>query len=133
MKTLVLSNGRLEERDIENTLDTLQEIVGGYIEIPYLGKTFADNGIDAIINEEGKLIDGINPEIAIVDGENWQILDIVFGNCIFVSHNDEGETIGLNDKQIAIVKEELKEVTTLINARTYKPFNIRTLVICKSI
>ena len=36
MKTLILSNGKLEEKEIENTLETLQKIVGGYIEVPYI-------------------------------------------------------------------------------------------------
>ena len=107
MKVLVLSNNKFEEREIENTLEALQEIVGGYIEIPFLSRVFNDNGIDVIINEEGKFIDGMNPEIAIVDGETKDILDIVMGNCIFASHNDEGDTVGLTEAQMKIVMREL--------------------------
>ena len=68
MKVLVLSNNKFEVKEIENTLEELQAIVGGYIEIPFLSRVFADNGIDVIINEEGKLIEGMKPEIAIVSG-----------------------------------------------------------------
>ena len=107
MKVMVLSNGKLEVRDINNGLGVLQEIVGGYIGIPYMGDKFRDNGIDIII-KEGKLIDGLNPEIAIIDNEAGQVLDIVYGNCIFASHDDEGETISLNDKQMQIVAKSLK-------------------------
>lgn len=110
MKVLVLSNVKLETREIENTLEAFQGIVGGYIEIPYLSKRFSDSVIDVVINEEGKFIDGLRPEIVVVDKATQQTLDIVYGNCIFVSHDDEGNFIELNDEQIKIIMEELKIV-----------------------
>lgn len=108
MKVLVLSNGVLKEKEIGNGLEDLQAIVGGYIEVPYISKTLNDNGIDVIINEEGKFIEGLKPEIIIVDKKTQQILDVVMGNCIFASHDAEGETISLSEKQINIVKDVLK-------------------------
>ena len=129
MKVLVLSNGELKEQEIGNGLEHLQKIVGGYIEIPFLGDTFRNNGIDVIINEEGKLIDGLKAEIAIVNEKQGNILDIVYGNCIFASHDDEGETVGLNDEQIQIVMEELETVIELMNKRTFEEFEVRVLFI----
>lgn len=113
MKVLVLSNNKLEVKEIDNTLEELQKIVGGYIEIPYLSKRFNDNGIDVIINEEGKFIEGLKPEIAVIDGATKQILDVINGSCVFVSHDEEGNTIELNDKQMKIVIEELRMEATL--------------------
>lgn len=113
MKVLVLNNNNFEVKEIENTLENLQKIVGGYIEVPFLSRVFNDNGIDIIINEEGKFIEDCKPEIAIVDGETKQVLDVVHGNCIFASHNEEGDTIGLTEKQLAIVLQELKMDVTL--------------------
>lgn len=129
MKVLVLSNGELKEKEIGTELEDLQEIVGGYIEIPFLGNKFLDNDIDVIINEEGKLIDGMRAEIAIVNEEHGNILDIVYGNCIFASHDEEGETIGLNEAQIQIVMEELETVIELMNKRTLEEFEVRVLFI----
>mgnify|MGYP003290668597 CR=1 FL=1 len=129
MRVLVLSNGELKEQEIGNGLEHLQKIVGGYIEIPFLSQKFLDNGIDVIINEEGKLIDGLKAEIAIVEEKRGSILDIVYGNCIFASHDDEGETIGLNDEQIQIVMEELETVIELMNKRTFEEFEVRVLFI----
>lgn len=106
MKVLVLSEGNLKEQEIDNTLEALQKIVGGWIEIPFLSRRFADEDIDMIINEEGKLI-GLEPQIALLQKETFKLLDLVMGNCIFASHDEEGNTIGLNDEQIQIVKEEL--------------------------
>lgn len=108
MRVIVLSNGKLEVKEIENTLEELQKIVGGYIEFPFISKVFKDNIIDVIINEEGKYIEGLKPEIALIDGKSKKVLDIVFGNCIFASHDKEGNTIALNDGQIKIVMQELQ-------------------------
>lgn len=113
IKTIVLSNGKLEVKEIENTLENLQSIVGGYIEIPFLGGKFNENKINPIINEEGKYIDGLRPEIALIDGNTKRVLDIVYGNCIFASHDMHGETISLNEEQIEIIMEELKNDVTL--------------------
>ena len=129
MKVLVLSNGKLEIKEIENTLEELQKIVGGYIEIPFLSKVFVDNIIDIIINEEGKYVEGLKPEIAIVNSKTKQVLDIIYGNCIFASHDIEGNTIALNDKQIEIVKEELNNEVVLYDKNTDKEVLVKVLFV----
>lgn len=129
MKVLVLSNGELKEKEINNTLEVLQEIVGGYIEIPFLSRDFNDNEIDIIINEEGKFIEGLEPEIAVIDGTTQRILDIVYGNCIFASHDTEGNTTELNEEQIKIVKDKLKMDIVLKDQRADKHYLVRALLI----
>ena len=129
IKVTVLSDGKLTTKTIHNTLHALQQIVGGYIEIPYIGDTFTENGIDMIINDEGKFIEGLKPEIAFVDSTNGKIMDIVYGNCIFASHDDEGNTISLNEAQTEIIKNELNTVIELINAKTFETFEVRAVVI----
>lgn len=127
MRVLVLKNGKLQEKEIKNSLEELQSIVGGYIEFPFLGNRFRDNTIDAIINEEGKFIEGLKPEIAMVDGETKSVLDIVYGNCIFASHDEEGNTIGLNDEQVKIVMEELQMNVLLSYKDSEKEFVAKAL------
>lgn len=127
MRVLVLKNGKLQEKEIKNSLEELQSIVGGYIEFPFLGNKFRDNTIDVIINEEGKFIEGLKPEIAMVDGETKSILDIVYGNCIFASHDEEGNTISLNDEQIRIVMEELQMNVLLSYKDSEKEFVAKAL------
>lgn len=129
MRVLILSNGMLEEKEIENTLEELQGIVGGYIEFPLLGGVFKKNIIDTIINEEGKYIEGLKPEIALIDSNTKKILDVVYGNCIFASHDNEGNTIGLNDKQIKIVKQELQMDVTLTFQDVGKEFIVKALFV----
>ena len=129
MKVLVLSNGELKVQDIGTGLEELQKIVGGHIEIPFLSKVFRDNAIDMIINEEGKFIGGLKAEIAIVNEEQGNILDIVYGNCIFASHDDEGNTVGLTEEQVKVVEEELETVIELMNTKTFEDFEVRVLFI----
>lgn len=127
MRVLVLKNGKLQKKEIKNSLEELQSIVGGYIEFPFLGNRFKDNAIDVIINEEGKFIEGLKPEIAMVNGETKSILDVVYGNCIFASHDEEGNTIGLNDEQIKIVMEELQMNVLLSYKNNEKEFVAKAL------
>ena len=129
MKVLVLSNGELKVQEIGTELEDLQKIVGGYIEIPFLSQKFFEHGIDIIINKEGKLIDGLKAEIAIVNEKQGNILDIVYGNCVFASHDDEGNTIGLAEEQIEIVNNELETIIELMNRKTFEEFEVRVLFI----
>lgn len=108
MKVLVLTNGNFETREIKDNVEELRKIVGGYIEIPFLKEAFTKNGIDVIINEEGKFIEDLRPEIAVVDRLTNQVFDVIMGNCIFTSHDEEGNTIELNEEQYKIVMNELQ-------------------------
>lgn len=129
MKVLVLSNAEFKKQEIDNTLEELQKIVGGYIEYPYLSKRFNDNEIDIVINEEGKFINGLRPEIAIVNKVTEQILDVVYGSCVFVSHDEDGNTIELNEEQTQIVMEELQMEAVLTYKETGKDVITKVLFV----
>ena len=58
-----------------------------------------------IINEEGK-VNRLQPQLAIY--QDNKIVDVICGNIIFASANEDGDTIGLTDEQIEVVKEVLK-------------------------
>ena len=119
----------IEEREIKDSLEGLQQIVGGYIEIPFLSPVFNENEIDVVINEEGKFIEGLEPEIAIIKKEVNVILDIVYGNCIFASHDHEGNTTELNEEQLKIVAEELKHGVMLFNSNDNVKHFVRALIV----
>lgn len=129
MKVLVLSGNTLEEREIENTLEALQGIVGGYIEVPFLSRVFNENKIDIIINEEGKYIDGLEPEIVVMDKATQRIIDVVYGNCVFASHDYEGNTIELNEEQKRIIKDKLELDMYLQNPETGKHYLVKGLFV----
>ena len=100
LKGLKLSTDRtctkFEIPDGLNTLDVLQGQVGGYIEIPHIVPQFNELGIDMVINEEGKLL-GLEPTLAILKGS--QVVEVICGPILFVSHNEEGDTVSLNANQ----------------------------------
>ena len=99
---------------IENTLDGLRDIVGGWIEMPSISQKLSDNKISVIINEEGKLIDGLHPSMIATE-----IQDIIFGNVVFAGLSRSGDTISLTDNQIEIVEKLLCESSNLCStART---------------
>ena len=105
IKVLVLNDLELKEKEIDNSLKALQNEVGGYIEIPSFSRKLSENNIDMIINEEGK-VNRLQPQLAIY--QDNKIVDVICGNIIFASANKDGETIGLTDEQIEVVKEVLK-------------------------
>ena len=76
-----------EVKEIEDTLEAMQEVVGGYIELVAL-----PNKLDFYVNEEG-LIQGL-PFNTHIRGNP------VVGTIFAASRNSSGDTIGLNKSQI---------------------------------
>lgn len=87
--------------EIENTLDALQEIVGGDIEIPY--NPDLPEGVQLVCNEEGKYADDPQPNIY------WGDSDVIYGDMFFMSHNKKGEAISLTEQQIEQAKQFAEE------------------------
>lgn len=76
--------------EIAPTLDAMQAIVGGYIEIVPIG----NSGLDLCCNEEGKL-EGLPLNVAIFGGQ-----DVVAGDCFLLRHDDEGEAASVTAADI---------------------------------
>lgn len=83
------------EIEIEDKLEILQTLVEGLIEVIELTP-----GIDMICNEEGKLI-GLEENINLD-------YDIIVGDVIICSHDNEGNFVGLTEEQKKIVDRELE-------------------------
>lgn len=96
----------------ELTLEYMQGIVGGYIEMPYLSEALDSRKIDIVINEEGKL-EGLEPNMMVM--HKGQIVDIVVGDMLFVANDGQGNTIGLDDKQLEYLKELFEHHAVLTN------------------
>lgn len=95
-------------------LEFLQQSVGGYIERVAFDEEFDRRNIDMWINEEGKFNGNFKPTFIVVEKEEpGKILDIIMGDVVFTSSNEEGETIGLNDVQIQYIKSKLSKVAVL--------------------
>ena len=87
--------------EIENTLENLQKIVGGYIECIY---PFEDN-VGLICNEEGTLI-GLEPNRVLRDDEG-NAVDIIFGTFI-ITGLTEDDFGSLTDEQAEYYLEMLR-------------------------
>ena len=89
---------QIEIRPFKEPLEYLQGLVGGYLEHYIIDDKLDANYIDMWINEEGKLIEGLQPTFALLhDGE---LYDVIFGNCVFSKYDDEGNTLGLDEFEI---------------------------------
>lgn len=95
-------------REIKNSLECLQGIVGGLIEIPPISSELNKRNIDMVINEEGKLL-GLKTSALLIEKETEEVLDVIKGNIIFTSHDEEGNTISLNEEQIKYLEGYLSE------------------------
>lgn len=103
IRTITIINKKVElNNHFNHSLEEVQRIVGGYIEMPKISRMLHENDIDIIINEEGKFID--LPITALIVDEQMQMVDYIKGNIIFTSHDSAGNTTGLNDNQIDIIK-----------------------------
>lgn len=103
MKAMIYDGENLYATEIENTLESMQEIVGGWIEhisVESLGS------IDMWGNDEAKLI-GLEPTIALT--YKGKIYDVVCGNVVFLRHDDEGESISLTDDDIKFIEDKFEE------------------------
>lgn len=102
-----LAPGKMPEvATIEAGLDSLQAEVGGRIEVVGLAK-----GVDAYVNEEGLLENlPFNCHLPSEFGGGRTVP--VVGNIVIASHDDEGETTGLTDKQAAYWQAMLSGVRT---------------------
>lgn len=91
MKAIIKEVGKSPRvENINNDLETLKSIVGGYIEVVRV-----DSDILCICNEEGKL-KGLPPNFSTG-------YDVIVGDVVFVAFDGKDDFTDLNDWQIEAV------------------------------
>jgi hypothetical protein len=83
--------------EIGRTLEALQKIVGGRIEM--LDNPDFSEGLQIVCDEENKLVNDPQPNVY------WGDYDAVCGDILFVGIDGEGETVSLTPKQIDEAKK----------------------------
>ena len=94
MKAIIKEVGkspRVEE--INNDLETLKSLVGGYIEVVRM-----EENILIICNEEGKL-NGLPPNFSTG-------YDVIVGTAVFVSFDGKEDFTSLSDTQILLIMDK---------------------------
>ena len=111
MKVLIVEPLKIPyEREIGNDLESMQAVVGGYIEAIY---PFEDAEISLICNEEGKL-NGLTPNRALRD-ENGVIYDIVAGVFFLCRAPADSENFeSLTDEQMKFCKKRFEKIEVFI-------------------
>ena len=102
IKGLVVNAGEIPQvKELDNELKTFQDIVGGYIESLNLTE---DGSILMLVNEEGKMIEGLKPNIDLGT-------DIIMGNVIIVGVDAvQGEFRSLTKVELAKVRFSIEEL-----------------------
>lgn len=96
MKILVLEPRKTPyTKEIDGSLQSMQEIVGGYIEVAY-DSAIKDDAV-IICNEEGKLI-GLEENRIITNGRH---MDVICGTCFVCNAPQDSEDFeGLSEEQL---------------------------------
>ena len=110
MKILVVEPSKLPMvKEIDGSLESMQKIVGGYIEAIYP----FDDPIALVCNEEGK-INGLPPNRVLVD-KDGNVLDIICGTFFLcAAPPDSDEFKGLSDEQIKRYAEKFRNVVVML-------------------
>ena len=105
------TDGNAGVKDIKGDLKSLQTEVGGLITLANYYAELENNGIDIFADDEGLLKANPKTTLIITDKKNrMKVLTALVGNLIFVSHDDEGNTLGLTGAQVAFIKAHLKQL-----------------------
>lgn len=97
MLALVIKGGKLERREIAGSLESLQEIVGGYIE-PFftLPSPVGSGELTGYVNEEG-LMHQLPISFGVIHAPNYIVP--LAGDAVIAGLNEDGETRGLTEAE----------------------------------
>lgn len=103
-------------KEIENTLSSKQELVGGFLECVTLSQILNDSEIIVYGNDEAKLL-GLAPNVVVTDFNfsdgTAKLIDILAGTLIFCGTDDEGNDLSLSDAQLTLLKTVLVPLDSL--------------------
>lgn len=116
--------------DLDCKLKTLQQFVGGYIEIPFISEELSEKNI-LVISNENAILENLPPTLGFADKNTGEILEgFLFGQVLFTSEDGEGNIIGLTDEQIEFIKDRiLSEEILLMETGSNREIKIEILLV----
>lgn len=98
--------------EIENKLESVQRLVGGYIELvtPEMFENLDKRikNLDIWINEEGRLIEGMIPNIQL--NPDFEEESVLYGNLVVLAKDEKGNFSSIPEERIEGVIDCLKEI-----------------------
>ena len=105
------TDGNAYVKDIKGDLKSLQTEVGGLLTLANYYEELEKQGLDIFADDEGLLKADPITTLLITEKKNpMKVLTSLVGNLIFVSHDDEKNTLGLTDEQIEFIQAHLKQL-----------------------
>ena len=105
------TDGNAGVKNIKGDLKSLQTEVGGLLTLANYYEELEKQGVDIFADDEGLLKADPITTLLITEKKNpMKVLTYLVGNLIFVSHDDEGNTLGLTDEQIEFIQAHLKQL-----------------------
>lgn len=103
MRALVIDNGQVTEKSIQNTLEALQKEVGGYIATAFTcQRPGSDTELTGYVNDEGLLFKiPIRSVVAYPNGVHHPMA----GPMVIVGVDHAGETIGLTPEDVSYLQD----------------------------
>lgn len=92
-------------RIVGETYDLIKSVIEGCFDVVRVG-VLEENNIDIFVDDEGKLLE-LDPNILILDRDTEEMVDYIAGDVIFLSYDNEGNSIGLTEKQLEILDKEV--------------------------
>ena len=99
MKVYGFTGNGAKEMEVENTLEGLQQFVGGYIECINLTEELV-----LVCNEEGK---NNGMPISTIWLEDGEVVEMIAGPCLVCRSDEEGEFVSIEDSDISVIREKL--------------------------
>lgn len=126
MKAIVIKENlevEIVNIDREKEVEEIAEIIGGPLEVAFLGDVFTGFNLVPIVNEYGK-IKKLPPTVVIV-GEDGRIQDLLAGNVVILSDAGDGELEGVDETQalLFLASLELSPKMVVTSKTTKKEFD----------
>lgn len=112
MKIFKIEHGYTVIKDIDGSLESMQNEVGGMLTTAPHFDELTERGIDIYADDEGLLKPNPEPTLFVTNKDDLTKVDAVLvGALIFVGTDKEGRSVSLTQSQIDYISEHLFEVT----------------------
>jgi len=107
---VVNTDGTFEKVETNLSLDFLQGVVGGWVQVVGLPRESSETEtVSMWVNEEGKFSDLERNNLATyLWARSYGLTDVIMGNVVLTAGtDDDGDTLGLSDSMVEYLTEQM--------------------------